>query len=1036
MPDQSVIKKTSLSPTVLIVGGAGFIGSHLSETLLANNARVVVIDNFSTGKDIYVNSLLNNPKFALYNADINVALPKELESVDYVFHLAGLETYLFDKEFINLDSLLTNALGTKNILDFTHKSNAKFLLASSVDVYKGLISPIDLDHYFGPTNEEEKKYSLTEAKRYAEALVWEYYKKYSLDVRIARFPEVYGPRMNLAASGNLGSLLHNLMENKDLVVYGDGVDKEYYLYISDAINGLVKALFTEHTEGKIFTFAPKTPHTVLEVTYVIKSLADAEPRVVFKTKTKGIKPLGPKEHDTTTLKDIQWEAKVELKSGLVKTLEWFGYKPNEHSFKPSKLIEQKSNEKVQSLHEPNIETVTSIIAQEEEKAPVRVIPSPEPEVKVRKNNFKLPKIKLPSTSLPKFKKTKIFISNTSINESKPKQMLGKFTLASVFLFSLAVLIFIVVPFIQTYVHTQKGIKSLKNVEASLVRLESSEAQKLSNEAYREFYKAQKSFKSLGWLFKVAGKETMFHDLQRVLSSAGYSSKSVYYLSKGSKPFILFWDTVKPNSQVPFDEQAFASAKSDFLSAKENLKFAEADLSQVNVANLPSEVKEYKEIVTYLSSQIDVLTSLSEGLPDLVGMDREKTYIVLFQNSNEIRPTGGFIGSYATLKLKEGRISDLIIDDIYNPDGQIDLRGIEVESPAPIKTFLEEDFMHIRNANWNPDFPTSARTIEDLFYRVNGQRVDGVIAIDLYFIENILKITGPVYLTAYNEEITAENLYERAQFHSEFNYEDGSDQKRSFLTVLGGKVLEKLFSLENEQVYKLALETQNSLNEKHLLVYVPNNDINVFLDEKGWNGKIMAPEESDYLYVVNANLGGTKANYYVKQSMEYQIVSATRDGLLRAELTLNYDHTGEDSTWPGGPYTDYVRVLTPKGTKITSAKITFSDGTEEDIFSEVLEEEGNVFKSYAMGFVLQPKQQAVVKLGYDLPESMLLTKDKQDYKLYWQKQPGTNNDNVKFKFNAPFGIRVVDTVPQMQLGENSAELNTTFNRDLLIDLNME
>lgn len=175
MPNNNVIKKTSLSPTVLIVGGAGFIGSHLAEALLQKNARVVVIDNFSTGKDVYVHNLLDNPKFALFNVDINYGIPQEIESVDYVFHLAGLETYLFDKNDLSLDSLLTNALGTKNILDFTKKTGAKLLMASTLDVYKGMLSPLNLDQYFGQTPEEEKKYSLIEAKRYAEALVWEYY---------------------------------------------------------------------------------------------------------------------------------------------------------------------------------------------------------------------------------------------------------------------------------------------------------------------------------------------------------------------------------------------------------------------------------------------------------------------------------------------------------------------------------------------------------------------------------------------------------------------------------------------------------------------------------------------------------------------------------------------------------------------------------------------------------------------------------------------------------------------------------------------
>src|SRR5690349_17067330 len=199
MPRKSVIKKSALVPTALIAGGAGFIGSHLSEALLAKGARVVVLDNFKTGKEIHVKHLLSHKNFALYDVDINNGIPAEIESVDYVIHLAGLEEYLFSKEYTDLNSLLTNAFGTKHLLDLAERSSGKFLLASSIDVYEGRMSQLDITDYFGKNRIDENKYMITEAKRYAEALVWEYYKKNSTNVRIVRLPEVYGPRMNLDA---------------------------------------------------------------------------------------------------------------------------------------------------------------------------------------------------------------------------------------------------------------------------------------------------------------------------------------------------------------------------------------------------------------------------------------------------------------------------------------------------------------------------------------------------------------------------------------------------------------------------------------------------------------------------------------------------------------------------------------------------------------------------------------------------------------------------------------------------------------------
>lgn len=891
MNQKNAIKKSALSPTVLIVGGAGFVGSHLSEALLLNNARVIVLDNFSTGKDIYVNALLSNPKFALFNADINEGVPKEIESVDYIFHMAGLETYLFDKDDVNLESLLTNALGTKNALDFALKSQAKILLASTTDVYKGLISPLDLDQYFGQTQEEERIYSLAESKRYAEALVWEYFKKHNIDVRIARLPEIYGPRMNLESSGSLGSSLKTIMNNKDLVVYGDGVEKEYYLYIDDAVAGLIKSLFADNTKGKIYTFVPKEPHTVLETTYLVKSMANREARVVFKHKTKKSMTRDTKIPDVSNLRELSWDEKITFKNGIANTLKWFGYDVNEHSLKTNKLIDDKKEETKTSKH-----GIFSLRAKEKAETHIEKATKPV----IEKGSSIIDKI---FGGRLKFGSDQEDTPEIYRDLYKKKTPVGKLerilvVLKYLSLLVLVAIIFIGVPLLQTYIHAQKGVSNLKNSQENLFKLDIRMTQETSNEAFNEFYKAQRSLSRVEWLFSLLGKKEYFNDVQDLFGSVSLASKSAYHLAKGTGPFLVFWDAIKPNSETSFDREEFNSAKTSFVTARENLELAQAQLSQVDLNGFPSEVSEYSNKLRSSIEMVDVLTILTSTIPDLAGMDEKRSYLILFQNSNEIRPTGGFIGSYATIDLEEGKISSLVIDDIYNPDGQIDIREIQVDSPEPINEYLEEEFLHIRNANWFPEFPKSASQIEELFFKLDGRTYDGVLAVDLYFVENILEVVGPVYLTAYNEEITSENIYERAQFHSEFNYEEGSEQKRAFLTVLGGKILERFFSLEQKELLALGGGVQKSLNEKHLLVHIPNSAINAFFDEKGWNGKLVQTE-GDYLYVVNSNLGGNKANYYVNNKMDYTIISATRDGLLRAELNLNYNHTGQDYSWPGG-----------------------------------------------------------------------------------------------------------------------------------------
>ncbi len=996
MPSEQVIKKSALVPTVLIAGGAGFIGSHLAEALLLQGARVIVLDNFTTGKDVYVQPLLENPKFALFNVDINKQLPPTIQSVDYIVHLAGFENYIYSRDEVNLESLLTNATGTKNLLDLANRSPAKFLLVSSIDVYQGLISPINIEHYFGQTAEEEKRYSHTEAKRFAEALVWEYYKKHNTDVRITRFPEVYGPRMNFSSSGNLGRLLRELTEYHRLTVYGDGIEKEYYLYVSDAINGVIKALFSDKSEGKIYTLTEAEPYTVLETTYLVKSVANADIQVDFKSQVQKVsaRPVSP---DRSNLKELGWEPKIAFKDGITRTLKWAGYEVNTHAFKPAKLIEKKAEEKKRG----GVETIAPLFA------PIVAKPSQDKRDAI--------------TS----------VAAKDFDFRKAPILIGSFILA-------LTLIFTGVPAVQTLTHAKAAADDLKKIPTLIAQLNTQEAQGAAESAFQESIKARKAFGKMRWVFVLAKKQEAYNSINGLFGSSIHFSKTLYKLSKISEPYVSLWEVIRPNSASTLNAKEISDTRTEVDGAFKQLQFAQAEFKNVNIDSLPLSTRktalEFEAALAQTSKVLESASAFSYDLPKILGTDSPKRYLMLLQNSNEIRPTGGFIGSYAFLEFEDGKIRGLTIDDVYNPDGQIDLRKILVAPPQPIKAFLGEEALHIRNANWDPDFPESAEKIKDLFFRVDGKDIDGVIAIDLQMAQSLLKVTGPVYLTAYNEEITADNLYERAQLHSEFNYTDGSDQKKSFLTLLGGKTLEKIFALPDESLPALFKQFHSSLEQKHTLVYLPKTSFSAFLKANGWDGSV-ADVDGDYLYVVNANLGGTKANYYVEQSAVYEVSSKTRDGLLRAGLTLNYEHTGKDNSWPGGAYTNYVRVITQTGTKLTGAKLEIN-GSETDIFKDVVISKESGHPSYEASFKLQPQQKARVVLEYDLPANLALTRSNEGYKLFWQKQPGTLNDEYGVTLNPPFGMKVLNTFPDAEFSKDSVTFKGVQNTDVRVDVKLK
>ncbi len=1039
MPKQQTITKSSLIPTVLISGGAGFIGSHLAEYLLQNKSRVVVLDNFKTGKEIHVKHLISDKNFALYDVDINEGIPSEIQSVDYIFHLAGLEEYFYSKNYLNLESLFTNSLGTKNLLDLAKKSSAKFLLASTIDIYQGRLSQVDLGKYFGSSGGEENKFSLLEAKRFAEAVVWEYFKKHNLDARIVRLPEVYGPRMDLSSSGFLGGYVKNVLDGSSIDIYGEGNEKEYYLYISDIISGLVRAQFSENTSGNIYSLVPENPVSSLETAYLVRSVADSKLSIQFK---RGLSEMSESLSipENFNVKSIGWKPKVQLKEGVMKTLESFNYSPNTNAFKPAKYLDQRSKkvesvpESIVSLQGVKISNLPKTSESEQslqnpfmENVVNREVPKNEVSDKKTKKKFKFALFHKASKNTP----LKDF-------SNKVKADLGYFNAVLGIVIS-ALLVFVGVPSLSTYLNIKKGYSSLNKVRQNIMSLDSAKLSSDTLSAYNGFKNGKSSLKRIRWIFKIVGKDENYITYDRLLSSLMFFSKAGNLGSDALRPVESMLQTLKPGNTVVLDDTLFDRAKISIVGARDYIRMAEADLLGINNSLIPKKFKnyydEYQGILVQSQEIADSASVVMAGLPQLLGMEGEKKYIVWFQNSNEIRPTGGFIGSYATVSIDSGKIKNIFIDDIYNPDGQIDVRNIKTVPPEPIQTFLDEEVLYLRNSNWDPDFTKSATAFDDIYFKITGESVDGYLALDLKFVESLLKVTGPVFLASYNEDINSDNLDERAQYYSGFDYQEGSADKKSFLTILGGKLLEKIFSLKKEDFPKIVTELGKSLEERHLQIYLNNNQINSLLTENKWDGRLV-DTEGDYLYVVNANLGGTKSNYYVDNKMTYEVNSMTRDGLLRANLSLDYKNNAENDAWPGGPYTDYVRVLVQDGSKLTGAKIINNAGEETDIFDSIVVSKVGVYTSFETSFKLPPKESLRLVISYDLPQYVSMTKEGSSYSLYWQKQPGTSGDDYSFIFNPPFGSVTENLSNNLQVDGNSIKSSGILLKDMEYSIDLK
>lgn len=289
-----------------------------------------------------------------------------------------------------------------------------------------------------------------------------------------------------------------------------------------------------------------------------------------------------------------------------------------------------------------------------------------------------------------------------------------------------------------------------------------------------------------------------------------------------------------------------------------------------------------------------------GVP-LVDRLREilnRDYIILLQNNNELRASGGFMGSYAKLKFRQGVLVDTKISDIYNPDGQ--LLGY-VEAPAPIKKAFDFGGWKLRDSNWDVDFTKAAPQIA-WFLEQGGENTDGLIAINLSLIQKILEVTGPI------NGISDKNIWTLAQTKAEVDFFPGSTQKQDFLGGVGGALLGELKNLQYFKLLKIFVLVYNELRSKQILVWMKDPSVQKIIQTKFWDGSLGKPS-GGYLYIVDSNLGANKANCCVERLVTQEI-----DG-SQSKLTITYKNNNEfkDPKPPvfwGGDYINYLRVVIP------------------------------------------------------------------------------------------------------------------------------
>uniref|UniRef100_A0A7C6AFZ7 SDR family oxidoreductase n=1 Tax=candidate division WOR-3 bacterium TaxID=2052148 RepID=A0A7C6AFZ7_UNCW3 len=303
---------------VIITGGAGFIGSHLVDYYLNKGDEVIAIDNLITGKEENIKHNLKNKKFQFLNCDI-CKLPHIKEDIKLILHFASPASP-FDYLKYPIETMKTASIGTINMLELALKKNAKFLLASTSEVYGDPLIHPQVEEYWGNVNPVGIRSVYDEGKRFAEAITVAYHRKLKLKINIVRIFNTYGERMRPGDGRVIPTFIEQALKNEPMTIFGDGKQTRSFCYISDLVNGIVKLAESDY-HMPVNLGNPKE-FTILELAQKIKKLCNSKSEFVYKPLPED-DPHRRNPDINRAKKILHWEPVIELDDGLKLVIEWF-----------------------------------------------------------------------------------------------------------------------------------------------------------------------------------------------------------------------------------------------------------------------------------------------------------------------------------------------------------------------------------------------------------------------------------------------------------------------------------------------------------------------------------------------------------------------------------------------------------------------------------------------------------------------------------------------------------------------------------------
>lgn len=984
--------KANVPVSVILYGGQG-LGFFLAQTLVSQGGKVIIIDNYSTKTKPFIDKLKKLGDVTFFDFKGLEEFYSRIGRIDYLVYLLNEyseEKDVFDsKEFFNQSKYLDKTLET------VKSFKTKFSLVTSLRLNKELSKQVQSVNASAPS-----PYSNIELQKYCETAVAEYTDKNNINARIIRLGTVIGRNIPRVSDPDVDKLLEDATQRSSISIEGEGLEIHNLIHESDATYGILKMTFMDKTKGEVVTLANKNDYTTLSLAYKSLELNVDAQNIKF-VESDRLKPILQNIYiPAPNASKYGWKQQITLEQGLMEQIQSYYEKENK-SWNISDQSKYKQIEK---------ETVSKT-----EKTKAGQV---------------LSKVKTFFERIIGKKNSKQVIT--------PAMVIKRiFILSAIILFSF----FILSPILSIGISAGIIYSNSKDLYSSAQSFDFSDTAEKADRIKNGLGKISDNLERLHWIFKIFNGDKFYNSSTQLLLGSQYAVEGAGDLIDSLNPLIEYFNEFEPALDFQSSTGSTTREYRTYLQELEDNNYKIQDSSykielafdiidKVDISTFPQFMQD--EILTFKNSADDLysvlkpLGDISSFLPDLLGGSERKRYLILLENEGELRSTGGWISSYAILGIEGGQIRELYVDDVYNADGSLKQT---YTVPSSMKNALDVDNLTLSLSNWDPDLTNTMYTAEDMISDLGlGNDIDGLITIDISFIQKLLDKWGGLEVDGETELITSDNIYSKIfEMHSEFT--PGSSVKATFLANLANATIEKILS-SNISGYKgIAEVIAESFEEKHLQATFKNSDAFTYMNSNDWAGSLET-KTSGAPIVIDWNWGANKANLYITRNHNLNI-NVEDENQITFTYSLSIENNSEKDEYPEGEYVNYMRIYLPM-----SAKILSLQGFKDNDY-DIYEEDG--YKVVGGWFNVPIQEVSNFEISYKISrdnysDTFPLTIDGNNKELNLSifKQAGTFEDAYKVTVTYPTSWNVLQAESFTGV---ASELNGRFelSKDIPIDI---